>query len=288
MCRPIRMKMSLQSTWIEKIQTLPVLPQVAMRVAERMKSPTATIEEISNLIRSDVGLTGKVLRLANSSYYSIPGGVSDVQKALQFLGFNTIAQLVLTSSVFGAFKSQGSREFPLSSFWSHSFAVGLLSELTARNFQLPNPSDCFVGGLMHDTGKLILMELAPEQLSKVVHHSRENKMSFIDAEKSLNFTTHVELGTALASYWKLPSNVVAIIEHHHDDEAKTIESKIVAWANVWVQTRNIGHSGNYLADLEAVEAELSHTLGINDQQKQKTAEFFMKEFEKAGAILNGG
>jgi putative nucleotidyltransferase with HDIG domain len=258
-----------------------------MRVAERMQSPTATIEEISNLIRSDVGLTAKVLRLANSSYYSIPGGVSDVQKALQFLGFNTIAQLVLTSSVFGAFKGQGSRDFPLSSFWSHSFAVGLLSELTARNLQLPNPSVAFVGGLMHDTGKLILMELAPDQLSKIVHHARDAQKSFLDSETELGESTHVELGAALARYWKLPNEVVSIIEQHHSDHASYTEARIVAWANVRVRTMKIGHSGNHAPDAATEEEKFETVLGMTEGQKQKITEFFLKEFEKAGAILNG-
>jgi HD-like signal output (HDOD) protein len=172
------------SSWIEKIQNLPVLPQVAMRITERMQSPTATIDEISTLIKSDIGLTSKILRLANSSYYSIPGGVSDVHKALQYLGFNTVAQLVLTSSVFGSFKTQGTKEFPLKSFWTHSFAVGLFSEITARSLQLKNPSDSFVGGLMHDMGKLILLELSPDQLSKIIKHSQEHFSSFLDAEIS--------------------------------------------------------------------------------------------------------
>ncbi|NDD93131.1 HDOD domain-containing protein, partial [bacterium] len=133
--------MSTHSQWIDQIQSLPVLPQIAMRVTERMQSPTATLAEISDLIKSDMGLSAKVLRLANSSYYSIPGGVSDVSKALQYLGFTTIAQIVLTSSVFGSFKTQGIREFPLTPFWLHSFAVGQLAEITARSLQLESPSE---------------------------------------------------------------------------------------------------------------------------------------------------
>jgi putative nucleotidyltransferase with HDIG domain len=279
--------MSLSSSWIEKIQSLPVLPQVAMRVAERMQSPTATTEEIAKLIRSDAGLTAKLLRLANSSYYSIPGGVSDVNKALQFLGFNTVAQLVLTSSIFGSFRSQGTREFPLSSFWTHSFAVGLLSEITARSLQLQNASDCFIGGLMHDIGKLIMMELSSDQLSKISIHAREHQEGFIETEQNLQLPTHVELGTALARFWNLPNSVFEAIESHHQTVHKSTEAAIVAWSNQWVHSKSIGHSGNY-KPAEEINGDVSiGTLKLSEKHKSQIESTFLKEFEKAEAILNG-
>ncbi len=268
-----------------KIENLPVLPQVAMRITERMQSPTATIEEVSSLIKTDIGLTSKILRLANSSYYSIPGGVTDVHKALQYLGFNTVAQLVLTSSVFGSFKTQGSREFPLKSFWTHSFAVGLFSEITARSLQHKNPSDSFVGGLMHDMGKLILMELMPDQLSKIVKTAQENHSSFIDAEKTLQLTNHAELGVELAKHWHLPANVTSSIEFHHQLDHP--EASIVAWANLWVNTQKIGHSGNSGEYPEDLEPGFATKIGISAAQRGKIIEHFNKEFEKAGAILSG-
>ena len=272
--------MSLSSTWIERIQSLPVLPQVAMRVAERMQSPTATTEEIASLIRSDAGLTAKLLKLANSSYYSVPGGVSDVHKALQFLGFNTVAQLVLTSSVFGAFKTQGTREFPLSGFWIHSFAVGLLSEITARSLQVANSSDCFVGGLMHDIGKLVLMEIDPAQLSKITIHAREHQQGFLASEEALGAVTHVQLGSALAQYWKLPAAISGAIIGHHREKPESIEATIVSWANQWVHARDLGQSGSF--EKREPTCDL-----ISKSQEARIEAAFLKEFEKAEAILHG-
>ena len=287
--------MTLTTPWIEKIQNLPVLPQVAMRISERMQSPTATIDEISTLIKSDIGLTSKILRLANSSYYSIPGGVTDVHKALQYLGFNTVAQLVLTSSIFGSFKTQGTRDFPLKPFWAHSFAAGLFSEITARSLQLKNPSDSFVGGLMHDMGKLILMETAPDQLSKIVKTAQENNSNFFDAEHALQLPTHVQLGVALAQHWNLPKSIILSIQFHHDllkcdvsvMNAHPKEASIVAWANLWINTQKIGNSGNNCAYPDEAETAFAEKIGISRQQREKIAQHFTTEFEKAGAILSG-
>jgi putative nucleotidyltransferase with HDIG domain len=278
--------MSIPTQWVERIQNLPVLPQVAMKVTERMQSPTATVKEISDLLRSDVGLTSKILRLANSSYYSIPGGVNDVSKALQYLGFNTIAQIVLTTSVFGAFKTGGLKEFPLSNFWAHSFAVGLLAEVTARSLQFKNPSDAFVGGLMHDMGKLILLELDPEQLSKIVHHAEERKISFLQSEEELELPNHVSLGMELGRHWHLPQPVISAIQFHHGGGTRP-EVLLIEWANVWVHAHKIGSSGSFQEDYSAQEQQLSAKLGIHAKQSAVIEEHFQKEFEKAGALLNG-
>jgi putative nucleotidyltransferase with HDIG domain len=277
--------MSIPNQWVERIQKLPVLPQVAMKVTERMQSPTATVQEVSDLIRSDIGLTSKILRLANSSYYSIPGGVSDVSKALQYLGFTTIAQIVLTTSVFGSFKTDGIKDFPLSQFWAHAFAVGLLAEIAARSLQFKNPSDAFVGGLMHDMGKLILLELAPEELSRIVHHAEAEKVSFIQAEEQLGVTTHVALGVQLGRHWNLPAAVINAIQFHHGGSTKP-EIQLIEWANVWVHSRKLGASGSYLEDYSEQEKNLSAALGINARQIAAIEQLFTKEFEKAGALLN--
>ncbi len=278
--------MSTHSSWIEKIQTLPVLPQVAMRVTERMQSPTATLNEVSELIKSDMGLSSKVLRLANSSYYSIPGGVTEISKALQYLGFNTIAQIVLTSSVFGSFKNQGTRDFPLTPFWLHSFAVGLLAEITARTLQMKSTSDAFVGGLMHDVGKLILLELAPEQLQKIVRISKEKKTSFIATEAELGLENHVKLGAALARHWKLPAPVLSSIENHHSTVAQK-ESLLIEWADLWVNANQFGSSGNHDEAIQVKTLEAQERLGLSGPALKAIESLFQKEFEKAGAILNG-
>ncbi len=278
--------MGTHSSWIEKIQSLPVLPQIAMRVTERMQSPTATLPEISDLIKSDVGLSAKVLRLANSSYYSIPGGVSEVSKALHYLGFTTIAQIVLTSSVFGSFKTQGIREFPLAPFWLHSFAVGQLAEMTARTLQLENASDAFIGGLIHDVGKLILLEIDPDHLARVVRLAREKNLSFLAAENELGDSTHVELGLELARHWKLPSTIQSAIQFHHSGKSDR-SCNLIQWANLRVNFRKLGNSGNHDPALESAMNDSQARLGLGASALDALEIHFQKEFEKAGAILSG-
>lgn len=275
-----------QKKWLSEIKKLPVLPQVAMKIAERIQSPTATLGEISSLIETDAGITARVLKLANSSYYSVPGGVSDVPKALQYLGFTTIAQLVLTTSVFGAFKSSGTKEFNLTQFWKHSFGVGLAAEITARLLQNTgkptslSSKDAFVAGIMHDLGKLIWLETSPDQLNQIVLTARENNFEFIDAEKSLGLPTHIELAQALAEHWNLPKAVKDHLDHHS-------RAHIITWANYWIHTQEIGHSGSFSNRFAELEVNASNELKIPEHLYSQIKTLFETEFKRAEAILSG-
>src|ERR1700722_9028253 len=91
------------SELLAKVNDIRTLPLVAVRVNELINDPNSSSADIAQVLKKDLVLTAKVLRLVNSSYYAIPGGVSDVQRALAFLGFNTLAQLVLSLSVFSFF-----------------------------------------------------------------------------------------------------------------------------------------------------------------------------------------
>ena len=279
--------MTVPNQWIEKIHRLPVLPQVAMRITERIQSPTATTREISDLIKSDIGLTSTILKLANSSYYSIPGGVTEISKALQYLGFTTIAQSVLTSSFLGAFQTKGSKEFPLSQFWIHSFGVGLLAEITAQSLQFKNPSDSFVAGLMHDVGKLALLEIAPDELSRIVRYADTHESTFLKAEEDLETPTHVAIGIEFAKYWNLPESVLSAIRNHHGGGTKK-EDVLIQWANLWIKRNQIGSSGNYSKeDTTEAEGVLTEQIGLTASKLALIEKHFRKEFEKAGALLNG-
>src|SRR6202000_2400807 len=97
---------------------------VATKVNELINDPDSSSADIAGVLKQDQVLTAKVLRLVNSSYYAIPGGVADVQRALAFLGFNTLAQLVLSLSVFSLFSTFDGEDFSMLEFWRHALATG--------------------------------------------------------------------------------------------------------------------------------------------------------------------
>src|SRR3954453_19242281 len=111
------------SELLAKLQDIPTLPLVAVKVNELINDPSSSSSDIAEVLKKDQVLTAKILRLVNSSYYAIPGGVADVQRALAFLGFNTLAQLVLGLSVFSLFSEIDSEHFSMMEFLRHALGT---------------------------------------------------------------------------------------------------------------------------------------------------------------------
>jgi putative nucleotidyltransferase with HDIG domain len=280
-------KLTEQDLWVEKVRTLPVLPQVTLKITERIQEPSATMPEIAAMLRTDAALSSKILRLANSSYYSIPGGVSDVERALNFLGFSTIAQMVLTSSVVGVFSPGNHHHFSISEFWEHSFGVGLRAELAALHLGLPNPKACFAAGLLHDIGKLALLECEPQQLDALHDERSKHASTFIEAEKSLGAIPHTTIGASLAKHWNLPPALIFEIQSHHDAHAPTL----TRWANEQSHFTNLKNDQQTKQKNEvnppAHLVKLCHHFGLTERDLEKIENKFKVEFEKAGAMIHG-
>lgn len=276
---------------LEKLNDIPTLPYVATKVNELIHNPNSSSAEIAEWLKKDQVLTAKVLKLINSPYYAIPGGVTDVQRALAYLGFNTIAQLVLGLSVFSVFPKEYTEEFSLIQFWRHALATAVCSEVIARHIKFPKPEEAFTCGLLHDVGKIVMHQVAREMLLEIVAVAKEGNKSFAEAESELDVPGHAFLGEYMASKWGLPQSIRAAIRYHHLDirNASTILPglkpmiHIVSLANALVVNMGVGHSGDYSDGrmkphmrevLQLVDTDLDAIRKTTEEETRK-AESFM-------------
>jgi putative nucleotidyltransferase with HDIG domain len=258
---------------LEKVKDIPTLPAVAMRVNDLINDPHSTSSDIAEVLKKDQSLTAQVLRLVNSSYYSIPGGVTDVQRALAFLGFNTVAQLVLGVSVFSVFKKlDDESDFTMLDFWKHALGTAVASEVLAKRLKFSKPEEAFTCGLLHDIGKLVLHEIDPDRLKTVFQEARKNKKSFIEIEREWDLPGHSFLGEMIATRWGLPQVIRQTIRYHHTNvsEMSSIlgSSKtmihVVRLANTLCVKNHWGKSGDYSAGEILPEMVQALNLRIDD------------------------
>ena len=276
---------------LEKLNDIPTLPIVASKVNELINNPNSSSADIANVLKKDQVLTAKVLKLINSPYYGIPSEVTDVQRALAFLGFNTLAQLVLGLSVFNLFPAEGNEEFSLVDFWKHALATAVCSEVIAKRVKYPKPEECFTCGLLHDIGKIVMHQIANDMFMNVVRHARDNNVSFVAAEGALDVPGHAFLGEFIASKWALPQVIRNAIRFHHLDvrESVTILPSmkpaiyVVTLANALVVNMGIGHSGDYSGGV--IEPYMYEVLGLTEAQLEQIREQTTEEMKKAGTFL---
>src|SRR5262245_48659826 len=108
-----------ETTRLRALDSLPTLPVVALRLGEVVHSKNASVQHVVEVLRSDPATSAKLLRLVNSPYFGIPGGVTDVARAIPFIGFNTLYQLVLSITVLDTLRVGGSA-LDARALWTHS------------------------------------------------------------------------------------------------------------------------------------------------------------------------
>ncbi|MDQ2798788.1 MAG: HDOD domain-containing protein, partial [Armatimonadota bacterium] len=150
----------------DELQDLPPLPAVIVRVMQTINDPNTSATDLNRLISGDQALASKVLRLVNSSYYGFPRRISTITHAVVILGFNTVRNLTTSLGVFNAFDTRNQRTaLNREEFWSHSIGTAVAAGVIGKRKGIPTKSteEVFVGGLMHDVGKLFLDQFFPDQ-----------------------------------------------------------------------------------------------------------------------------
>jgi len=207
---------------LRAIDSLPTLPIVALRLGEIVHSNPASVQQVAETLRSDPATSAKLLRLVNSPYFGIPGGVSDVARAVPFVGFNTLYQLVLSITVLETLKID-----PARSLWTHALTVATAARELAIEVRFGDPGACFTAGLLHDMGKIALAKLDPDNLAATFATMRSSGLSMHEAERKHGLIPHDRVGSRLAKLWRFPANLATPIEMHHSVHRVEVRERLV-------------------------------------------------------------
>ncbi|MDO8945736.1 MAG: response regulator [Desulfocapsaceae bacterium] len=201
---------------VSQIESLPSLPEIYVKLQQTMLSPDVSVAEVAKIIEKDMAMSAKVLQLVNSAFFGMFQPVESPARAVGLLGLDTIKGLVLGVQVFEGMKSS-SKLFSLSKLMQHSMAVGAC----AKKIALAETNDkavvdhSFIGGILHDVGKLVLASRMQEQYDQAILLAREQNISPLDAESQIFHTGHDSIGAYLIGIWGLPIPVVEAIGFHH-------------------------------------------------------------------------
>ena len=198
----------------QRVRELPPLPQAALQALAALRDESASAERCSELIARDQALVARVLRLANSAFYGVSGRVATVREAVQLLGRRSVGSLLAVAAVSQQFDRRCCPSFDFSGFWRHALAVALASRALAPAVDV----DCdqaFVGGLLHDIGRLTLAVHFPEEINALMQRSSASDSPLNAIELAQLGTDHAEVGAWVAEHWRFAPDVVAMIASHH-------------------------------------------------------------------------
>jgi HD-like signal output (HDOD) protein/CheY-like chemotaxis protein len=202
---------------ISKIESLPSLPSLYREVVEEVNSPDGSLARVGEIISNDVGMSAKLLQLVNSSFFGLSTRVSSAVRAVNLLGLETIKTLILTIKIFSQLDRAGLPCYSISSLLDHSISAGMLARSIAAQEDLGQNriDEAFVAGMLHDVGKLILLDKLPEKCLEISAACNSSGCQLWEAEQKVLGTTHAQIGAYLMGIWGLSESIVEAIAFHH-------------------------------------------------------------------------
>ena len=247
------------------VDKMPSLSTTVGKVLEICSRPDTAPNDLNKVISLDPVLTGQVLKLINSAYYSLVNKVTSLTRAIIMLGLNTVKNLALSTAIIRCVgQVKKSKSLPIKEFWAHSIGVGVMAKLLAAEQGVPlgEREEYFVAGLLHDLGKIPFGDEYTEVLAQAAKVYQPLNL----VERELMDFDHEDVGEMISSKWKLNAVLTDAIRHHHAVHLAAPEHQAlvatVALADFYVCLFDIGYAGNRYPD-EAVLPIILEQCGLS-------------------------
>ena len=214
---------------VAKVDELPSLPHIVVRVMELTEDPDSTAFDINEVINQDQNMTAQVLRMANSVYYGYSRRIATVTDAIVLIGFNAVRSIVLAASVSKILKKELSGYvMGEGELWKHSQCAAVFARMLAKKKKFRSVELAYTATLLHDIGKLVLNSYIGESYQEVLAVVNEEKLPFNEAEDRILGFNHATVGGKVAEKWNLPSDLVEAISFHHHPEQSEKNPQLTA------------------------------------------------------------
>jgi putative nucleotidyltransferase with HDIG domain len=260
---------------VERLRELPTLPAVAERVAAVLDGADADLAEAAALIETDQVLTAQLLRLANSAFYGVSGRIGSVGQALTILGTAVTRSLLFSTSILDL-------RINMTGFWEHSIGTAVAAGALAKRLGLVRPEEVSGAGLLHDLGKVVLYERAPEAFAAVLARTAAEPVSFREAERALLGLDHAEIASWLLARWRLPARMLEPVAYHHapaQARGAPQETAVVHVANSLVRAYGYGFGGD--GGVPPIAPRAWALLGLEPGSLDELLELFETDLHRA-------
>ncbi len=212
---------------------LPSPSGVGLSVLQQTQTDDFTLADLSKTLAADPTLTGRILRLANSSVNSGVEVSRTAHQAAVRLGARTVRNVALGFTLVSGHRSGSCRNFDYDHYWSHSLAIAVTAQALATRVPRMVPSEAFTFGLLAGIGRLALASIHPESYAAALDKVRDgDSLRLAEIERETFGLDHGELGAAMFEDWHLPADyvqaVLACAESSSEEELDAMAARLVA------------------------------------------------------------
>lgn len=203
---------------VGRIKRLPAMPQVYAQLRSALAKETVIAADVAEIIAADAVISAKVLQLVNSAFFRLARRITNIEQAVNYLGFTAIRNLTLSVEVFSSLPDRGpTTRLDLERLQSHTHLVATAARTLAGAGVTGD--DALLAGLLHDIGYWILAQECASELDMSIEIAAQQGIALHAAEKQVIGASHAEIGAYLLGLWGLPYTVIDAVAHHHTPQS---------------------------------------------------------------------
>jgi HD-like signal output (HDOD) protein len=287
---------SIRESIIERLISLTQLPSINETVRQVMDrlgrgdQVGSGAAVIGGIIEKDLGLSAKVLKIANSVFYSGRyGRIGDVKQAVARLGIEEVGRICTTVSTMQMFNGT-SGLINLKEFWKHSVGVAVVMRHFAdrQDMVASRLHNAYVAGLFHDIGILVLDNYFTEIYKRVREAGKDKPLSLFALERELLGIDHGEIGSMLIGRWRLPEEIGQSVAWHHAPDSCPEEFRrmcqLIHVANFTCSALGIPEPGDEAIQMSSDGAW--HDLNLDTSDLNKIADEVEEGIAQSGVFVS--
>lgn len=202
---------------VSRLGALPSMPELIVQIRGELESPDPDLNRVAKLVEQDAGTSATILKVVNSTFFGFFEEITSPSRAVILLGVEILKGLVLGVNLLKELNVESLKGYSVEKLWDHSLQTGYLAK-TIASFESDDEKFidcCFVGGLLHDIGKLVLITKMDTLYAPIMEATHEEGGPIVDIEARVLGATHADIGAYLLGLWGFNGEVVKSVHCHH-------------------------------------------------------------------------
>jgi putative nucleotidyltransferase with HDIG domain len=263
-----RLRSSTLRRLLTKMTKLPSPPDTYMAIQKLLEDDSFHVQALMKLLQREVTVSAAVLKMANSSFFGARYKIDSLERAVNLLGAQTIKSLALGAELFSRIEPAKAKQFKIQQLFEHSVRVASEAArlVEARGADRATRDLAYTAGLLHDIGKLVLVQVIPREYARVVERVGTEFPSLYQSEIKAFGVSHQEVGAYVLSLWNLPEQIVEAVAYHHDPTFAPAREVSVLTYVVAANLVDRGLPETFAADDQSDEVSYLSGLGVRREE----------------------
>ena len=205
---------------LNQVESIFTMPSVAMQAYNVASNPESTLDDIVEKILLAPGLTIKILKIVNSPFYGLGSKINSIKDAVVLLGTDEVINMAFGLSLSESFLNADLKELmDPKAMWHHAMGTALIARYLCRDLPQFKDMGIFTAGLLHDIGKVYLIENFSDLYTAILTHTKQNTVSISAVEQEILGIDHGKIAKSIGEHWNLPDPLVHAAAFHHQPSA---------------------------------------------------------------------